>query len=80
MAANEDGEALASFLHSLSEDPALQAAYTNDPEGTLRDAGLSDETIQIVLSRDLEKIKAVLEKELPGVVYVMFMVIFQPKT
>ena len=41
---------------------------------------LSDETIQIVLSRDLEKIKAVLEQELPGITYIMFMVIFQPKT
>jgi hypothetical protein len=80
MAGDGNGGDLASFLHSLSEDAALQRAYANDPEGTLREAGLSDETIQIVLSRDLEKIKAVLEKELPGVVYIMFMVIFQPKT
>jgi len=74
-----DGE-LASFLHQLGEDPALQEAYTSDPEGTLRSAGLSDDTIQIVLSRDLEKIKALLEQELPGITYIMFMVIFQPKT
>jgi len=74
-----NGGDLASFLHKLSEDPALQQAYTNDPEGALRDAGLSDDTIQIVLSRDLEKIKAVLEHELPGITYIMFMVIFQPK-
>jgi hypothetical protein len=78
MAAGENE--LASFLHKLSEDPALQAAYANDPEGTLREAGLPDETIQIVLSRDLEKIKAVLAQELPGITYIMFMVIFQPKT
>ena len=77
MAAN--GE-LASFLHQLSDDTALQQAYTSDPEGTLRSAGLSDDTIQIVLSRDLEKIKALLEQELPGITYIMFMVIFQPKT
>ena len=79
MGANENGGELASFLQKLSEDSQLQQAYTSDPEGTLRQAGLSDETIQIVLSRDLERIKGVLEKELPGTVYIMFMVIFQPK-
>jgi hypothetical protein len=40
-------------------------------------AGLSDETIQTVLSRDLEKVKAVLDKELAGSAYIMFMVIFE---
>jgi hypothetical protein len=77
---NGNGGELSSFLQKLSEDTTLQQAYTSDPEGTMRQAGLSDETIQIVSSRDLEKIKAVLEKELPGLVYIMFMVIFQPKT
>jgi hypothetical protein len=76
---NGNGGELSSFLQKLSEDQELQQAYTSDPEGTLRQAGLSDETIQIVLSRDLERIKGVLEKELPGLVYMMFMVIFQPK-
>ena len=75
---NGNGE-LASFLQKLSDDRDLQEAYTRDPEGTLRQAGLSDETIQAVLSRDLERIKGVLEKELPEVVYMCFMVIFQPK-
>jgi hypothetical protein len=80
MAANGNGGELSSFLQKLGEDSELQQAYASDPEGTLRQAGLSDETIQIVLSRDLERIKAVLEKELPGLVYMLFMVIFQPKT
>jgi hypothetical protein len=80
MGMSEDSGELASFLQKLSEDPELQQAYASDPEGTLRQAGLPDETIQIVLSRDLERIKAVLEKELPGLVYIMFMVIFKPKT
>ena len=77
---NGNGGKLAGFLQKLSEDTNLQQAYASDPEGTLRQAGLPDDTIQIVLSRDLEKIKAVLEKELPGLVYMLFMVIFQPKT
>jgi hypothetical protein len=78
MPANENGGGLASFLQKLSEDPELQQAYTSDPEGTLRQAGLSDETIQAVLSRDLEQVKGVLEKQAPGVVYMMFMVITEP--
>jgi hypothetical protein len=74
---NGKGE-LASFLQKLSEDSKLQEAYTRDPEGTLRQAGVPDETIKAVLSRDLEKIKGVLEKEAPGVVYMMFMTITEP--
>ena len=71
---------LGNFLQKLSEDTTLQQAYTSDPEGTMREAGLPDDTIQTVLSRDLEKIKALLEQELAGITYIMFMVIFQPKT
>ena len=77
---NGNSGELSSFLQKLSEDSGLQQAYTSDPEGTMRQAGLSDETIQVVLSRDLERIKAVLEKEAPGLVYMMFMVIFESKS
>ena len=69
---------LAGFLKRLSEDRELQEAYIRDPAGTLRRAGLSDETIRAVLSRDLEQVKGVLEKEAPGIVYMMFMTIFEP--
>jgi len=71
---------LAGFLQKLSEDRELQEAYIRDPAGTLRRAGLSDETIRAVLSRDLEQVKGVLEKEAPGIVYMMFMTIFEPPT
>lgn len=77
MSESENG-ALASFLQRLGEDTQLQQAYTSDPEGTMRQAGLPEETIQVVLGRDLEKIKAVLEKEAPGLAYMMFMVITEP--
>jgi hypothetical protein len=77
MGTGENG-ALASFLQRLGEDAQLQQAYTSDPEGTMRQAGLPEETIQVVLGRDLEKIKAVLEQESPGLVYMMFMVITEP--
>jgi hypothetical protein len=76
---NGDGGELSGFLTKLSGDSELQEAYARDPEGTLRSAGLSDETTQTLLSRDLDRIKGVLDKELPGVVYMMFMVILKPK-
>ena len=74
---NGNGE-LANFLQKLSEDRELQEAYSRDPEGTLRQAGLSEETIRAVLSRDLEQVKGVLEKEAPGIVYMLFMTIIEP--
>ena len=73
-----NGGELSSFLTKLSEDSQLQDAYARDPQGTMREAGISDDTIQTVLSRDLEKVKAVLDKELGGG-YMMFMVIFERK-
>jgi hypothetical protein len=74
---NGSGE-LANFLQKLSEDRELQEAYIRDPAGTLRQAGLSDETIRALLSRDLEQVKGVLEKEAQGVVYMLFMTITEP--
>jgi len=76
---NGNGGELASFLEKLGQDRELQQAYIDDPEGTLRQAGLPDDTIETILSRDLEKIKAVLDHDLGGIHYVMFMVLTQPK-
>ena len=74
---NGKGE-LASFLQKLGQNPELQEAYTRDAEGTLRQAGVPDEAIRAVLSRDLEQVKGVLEKEAPGIVYMLFMTIIEP--
>jgi hypothetical protein len=75
---NGDGGELSSFLQKLSEDKELQQAYTRDPEGTLRQAGLSDDALQAALSHDLGKIKGVLERELgdPGIM--VYMTITEP--
>jgi len=73
---NGNGGELSSFLTKLSEDRQLQDAYAQDPEGTMREAGLSDDSIETLLSRDLAKIKAALEKELPGRDFILFMIIF----
>jgi hypothetical protein len=67
---------LTSFLTKLSEDTELQQSYLADPAGTMRDAGLPEETIGTILSRDLGKIKALL----PGGGYIMFMVLTEPKS
>jgi len=71
-----NGGELSSFLTKLSEDRQLQDAYAQDPEGTMREVGLSDDSIETLLSRDLGKIKAALEKELPGRDFILFMIIF----
>ena len=76
---NGNGGQLSSLLKRLHEDEALQEAYVKDPEGTLRQAGVSDDTIHSVLSRDLKKIKNVLDKELPGVQNMCFMVVISPE-
>ena len=63
-----NGGELSSFLTKLSEDRQLQDAYARDPQGTMREAGLSDDTIETLLSRDLAKIKDLHRPELhvPG--------------
>jgi hypothetical protein len=76
---NGNGGEVSSFLTKLGEDSQLRDAYSRDPEGAMREAGLSDDSIQTLLSRDLEKVKAVLDKELAGGDYMLFMVIFGPK-
>jgi hypothetical protein len=75
---NGNGGQLASFLRKLSEDRELQQAYARDPEGTLRGADLSDDAIQAALSRDLGKIKAVLDRELGGADVMVCMTITEP--
>jgi hypothetical protein len=75
---NRNGGELSSFLRKLSEDRELQQTYMKDPDGTLRQAGLSDDALQAALSRDLGKIKGVLERELgdPGIM--VYMTITEP--
>ena len=75
---NGNGGDLASFLRKLSEDRELQQTYMKDPDGTLRQAGLSDDALEAALSRDLGKIKGVLERELgdPGIM--VYMTITEP--
>jgi hypothetical protein len=72
---DENGQ-LSSFLTRLSDDSDLQDAYADDPQRTMQEAGLSDEKIQIVLSRDLQAIKGVLEQEVGGADFLLFMIIF----
>jgi hypothetical protein len=75
---NGNGGKLSSFLQKLSEDTELQQTYTKDPEGTMRQAGLSEDALQAALSHDLGKIKGVLERELgdPGIM--VYMTITEP--
>ena len=73
-----DGGKLSSFLHKLSEDRELQQTYVKNPRGTMRQAGLSDDVIEATMSRDLGKIKGVLERELGGADVMVCMTITEP--
>ena len=75
---NEQGGDLKNFLQKLSEDKELQQAYMSDPRGTMQQAGLSDDVIEATMSRDLGKIKGVLERELGGADVMVCMTITEP--
>ena len=75
---NGNGGKLSSFLQKLSEDRELQQTYMKDPDGTLRQAGLSDDALEVALSRDLGKIKGVLEREHGGADILVCMTITEP--
>ena len=77
---NGNGGELSTFLRKLSEDRELQQAYARDPEGTLRQAGVSDDTIRTLLSRALGAIQGELERAFPGVHNMCFMVVVSPET
>ncbi len=48
------------YLIALADDPALLARYKADPKDTLRDAAISNEERQALLSGDAAKINAFL--------------------
>jgi hypothetical protein len=75
---NEKGGELSGFLQKLGDDKELQRSYMSDPEGTMRQAGLSDDAVEAALSRDPQRIKGVLERELGGASPMLFMVITEP--
>ena len=75
---NGNGGELSTFLRKLSEDRELQQTYAKDPRGTMQQAGLSDEVIETTMSRDLGKIKGVLERELGRADVLVCMTITEP--
>ncbi len=48
------------YLIALADDPALLARYKADPKDTLKDAAISNEERQALLSGDVSKINAFL--------------------
>jgi len=54
------GLAMALFIDALERSPQLQAAFLEDPEGVIRQRGLSEEEEEILLSRDEERIEEAL--------------------
>ena len=70
----QSGGELSSFLTRLYEDPELQKRYKQDPKGTLKEAGVSDDEAEAVASGDLGKIKSMLG----GPEQMLFMVVIAP--
>ena len=75
---NGNGGELSTFLRKLSDDREFQQTYVKDPRGTMKQAGLSDEVIDTTMSRDLGKIKGVLERELGDPQIMVCMTITEP--
>lgn len=48
------------FVIKLSEDPALNKSYVDDPEAVMKDFGLEDREIKAVMKGDQEEIKSML--------------------
>ena len=71
------GGDISGFLARLHEDADLQTRYKQDPRGTLKEAGLSDEEVETILSGDLGKIKSLLARA-GGAEQMLFMVVISP--
>ncbi len=52
--------AVVNFLLKVDTDPATQAAYANDADGTMKAAGLSAAERQLILQGPLEAIRSAL--------------------
>ncbi|QSX29034.1 hypothetical protein JYB88_12320 [Shewanella cyperi] len=48
---------LTDFLKKLGEDATLLDAYKKDPEGVMRQHGLTDEEIAAIMAGDMQKLK-----------------------
>ena len=57
---------LSEYLNALDSDAELQASHDADPEGTMRDYGLSEEEIQAALSGDDSNINEASGLEAPS--------------
>jgi hypothetical protein len=69
------GGELSGFLTRLHEDPDLQRRYKQDPRGTMKEAGVSEEAADAVMSGDLGRIRAMLPG---GPEQMLFMVVISP--
>jgi hypothetical protein len=55
----ERGEKIVGFLVKVAHDPNLKAAYAKDADKEMKDASISKEDREVILSGDLEAIKDV---------------------
>ena len=58
-----DGAQLAAFFRELAENRKLHNDYVRDPVTTMRDYGLDEDTIALVMSGDLRRINDLLRDQ-----------------
>jgi len=57
---------LADFLEKLSSDEAFEAEFDKHPRQTMKDFGLGDSDINLVLNGTAKQIREKVHQELPG--------------
>jgi hypothetical protein len=65
---------LADFLEKLSSDEAFEAKYDADPRGTMREFGLNEHQIGLVIDGTAKQIRKAVRDEEPGKQLVVFRV------
>ena len=65
---------LADFLEKLSSDEAFEAEYDADARKTMKDFGLSDHHMDLVINGTAKKIRKAVRDEEPGKQLVVFRV------
>jgi hypothetical protein len=61
---------ITNYLQKLVDDPQLLRDHHKDPRGTMQKQGLSQASIDLIASKDVQKIRDAVNKENPGRVVV----------
>ena len=63
----------AAFISKLSTDPAYRDRYRKDPDGVMKEAGLTDQDKAVLKSGDPDKIRQHLGDDSPPGCFLLFL-------